>query len=40
LVALQWTGSYLWGILDMDDEELAGTYLERTAAGIKAYSDR
>jgi hypothetical protein len=40
LVALQWTGSYLWGVLDTDDEELAGTYLERTAAGIKAYSDR
>lgn len=40
LVALQWAGSYIWGILDTDDEVLAGTYLEQTAAGIKAYSDR
>jgi hypothetical protein len=40
LVALQWRGSYVWGVLDTDDEELADTYLERTAAGIKAFSDR
>jgi hypothetical protein len=40
LVALQWTGSYIWGVLDTDDEELAISYLEHTAAGIEAYSDR
>ncbi|MFC1619743.1 DUF6599 family protein [Candidatus Neomarinimicrobiota bacterium] len=40
LIALQWTGSYIWGVLDTDDEELAIAYLEQTAAGIEAHSDR
>ena len=39
-VALQWAGNFIWGVLGTADEELAVTYLEQTAAGIKAYSDR
>ena len=40
LIALQWAGSFIYGILDTDDEELAISYLELTAASIQAYSDR
>ena len=40
LIALQWAGSYIHGVLDADNEELAISYLEQTAAGIQAYSNR